>query len=148
MPGKHRGMTLIELMITLVIIAVLVSVAVPSYRQYVLRSHRVEATSALLSIAAKQEKFYLACNTYTENLTAAVDEESCADRGLGLPDGDGDVDDLQTENGWYTISVEANNLTFSLTADAIGSQAADGECAQFTLDQNGARSATKDKCWD
>jgi len=78
---KSRGFTLIELMIVLLVIAVLASIAVPTYRQYVLRSHRVEAKSALLNVAAEQEKFYLQRNRFA-NDSELVDAKS--DGGLGF----------------------------------------------------------------
>jgi type IV pilus assembly protein PilE len=61
---NSRGVTLIELMIVIIVVAVLASIAIPSYRQYVLRSHRTEAKAALMNVAAAQEKFYLQNNTY------------------------------------------------------------------------------------
>ena len=58
------GFTLIELMIVIVVVAVLAAIAMPSYRQYVLRTHRTEAKRTLLNVAVAQEKFYLQNNTY------------------------------------------------------------------------------------
>ena len=80
MKPKSAGMTLIELMIVVAIVALLASIAVPSYRQYVLRANRIEATTALLQLAAAQEKFYLQNNTYAGN--ALIDDAPPA--GLGL----------------------------------------------------------------
>ena len=55
---KARGFTLIELMIAVAIIAVLASIAVPSYTQYITRSKIQEATSALLAQKVKMEQFF------------------------------------------------------------------------------------------
>jgi len=141
---NDRGMTLIELMIVVVVVAILASIALPSYRQYVLRSHRVEAKSALLNVAAAQEKFYLQNNTYTENISDAPPD------GLGITDFDADTDGVQTENGWYTISIDegADAETFTVRAVAIGDQEADTDCAAYSLNATGLKTATKDKCWD
>ncbi len=92
MQTKNRGVTLIELVVVVAILALLASIAVPSYRQYVLRSNRAEAKAALLNVAAAQEKFYLQNNTYTNELTDAPPS------GLGLGD--------TTETGLYTIEVD------------------------------------------
>lgn len=131
-------MTLTELVMVLATIAVLASIAVPSYRSYVLRSHRVEAKTALLNLAAAQEKFYLSRNTYATNaqLTDAPPD------GLGLSS--------TTENGWYTIAIAngANAAGFSATATATGSQAEDSHCASFTINQQGVKSATNADCWN
>jgi type IV pilus assembly protein PilE len=141
---RMKGVTLIELMIVIVVVAILASIAVPSYRQYVLRSHRVEAKTALLNLAAAQEKFYLENNTYATNAELATAPPD----GLGLA--------ATTENGWYTIAIAngADATTFSATATAAGAQTADTDCATFTLTAQGVRSATKNGgavstvCWD
>jgi len=139
MKRTTRGFTLIELMITLVIVAILAGIAVPSYRNYVLRSHRIEATSALLKVAAAQEKFYLQNNTYTDNVGDVA--------GLGFSTTD-DTDNFVTDNGWYTITVtDAYNEGFTLTAEAEGDQANDTDCTDFTLESSGAKSASGDGCW-
>lgn len=149
-----RGVTLIELIVVMVVIGILAAIAVPSYRQYVVRSHRVEATSALLNIAASQEKFYLQCNRYTTNLTGPIDG-TCGTvgapgtRGLGLADFDTARAGVQTENGWYTLTVPtATAAAFTLSAAAVGAQLSDdGDCATFGLDSTGLKSATTGKCW-
>ncbi len=72
MRKKMRGVTLIELVVVVAIVALLATVALPSYRQFQLRSHRVEAKAALLNLAAAQEKFYLQNNTYTTDLAVCA----------------------------------------------------------------------------
>lgn len=59
------GFSLMELMITVAIIAILARIAYPSYQQYVLKSHRADAKTALLDLAARQERFFTLQNTYT-----------------------------------------------------------------------------------
>jgi type IV pilus assembly protein PilE len=139
MKERARGFTLIELMITLLIVAILAGIAVPSYRNYVLRSHRVEATAALLRVAAAQEKFYLQNNTYTDNVGDVA--------GLGFSTDD-DTDEFVTENGWYKVKVTAaDNEGFTLTADAEGDQVNDADCTSFGLESSGKKTASTDKCW-
>jgi len=131
---KMRGVTLIELVVVVAIVALLATIAIPSYRQFVLRSHRAEAKSALLNLAAAQEKFYLQNNTYTDALADAPPV------GLGLT--------ATTENGYYTIVIDdADTDSFTATATTAGGQADDDDCDTFTIDQAGARTATSASCW-
>jgi type IV pilus assembly protein PilE len=66
-----KGVTLVELMVVVVIVAILGAIAIPSYRNYVMRTNRTEATSALLRIQTQQEKAFLQFNQYATQLTGA-----------------------------------------------------------------------------
>ena len=135
-PAKQLGVTLIELMIVVVVVAVLASIAVPSYRAFVIRAHRTEAKSVLLSLAAAQEKFYLQNNRYADTAELTVAPPG----GLGLP--------ATTENGWYEIDiVDGDADGFEATATAVADQAQDSHCAEFSVNQAGVRDATNDDCW-
>lgn len=64
----QTGFTLIELMITVAIIAILASVAYPSYQQYVIRSNRSEMQQFLLDIANREEEYLLNNRIYATSL--------------------------------------------------------------------------------
>jgi type IV pilus assembly protein PilE len=125
-----RGVTLIELMTVLVVLAILASIAVPSYRQYLIRSQRTEATAALLRLSAAQEKFFLQNNQYTDDLGAPP-------AGLGI----GAV----TDNGRYDIAIAlgAGNTTYAATATpaAGGGQEDDPKCRVFGINEAGQKTA-------
>ena len=133
-----KGVTLIELMIVVVIVGILASIAVPSYRNYMLRAQRSDAMSALLRVAAAQEKFYLQNNTYADDDALADDPPA----GLGI---------AGTDNGWYDLVITSDDLTrrFTVTATPAsgGPQATDSHCATFSLTSTGAKSATNNDCW-
>lgn len=126
-----RGMSLIELMIVITIIAILASIAYPSYRRYVLRSDRVEATSALLRLNGAQEKFFLQQNRYAASAELSVAPPA----GLGIaPD---------SERERYAIAlVEGDALSYVARATAQGSQAEDTRCREFRIDESGRKTAT------
>jgi type IV pilus assembly protein PilE len=141
-----RGVTLMELMVVVVVVAILASVALPSYRRYLLRSQRSEAKIALLQLQTAEEKFYLQNNQYSANITAAPPA------GLGLPD--------ISETGKYQLGValaaDANgnaNQAYTATATPTpdGGQADDTLCNAFTLDERGTRGVsgteTVEHCW-
>ena len=145
-PARMRGVTLIELMIVVIIIGIIASIAIPSYRNYVLRAQRTDATTALLRIAAAQEKHYLQWNTYTNNLAAGPGDTPA---GLGIG--------TTTENGWYTLEVtQATPGIFRARAVAPSAspQFRDTDCRTFTIESTGARTALNasgtdntETCW-
>jgi len=73
MQRKQQGFTLIELMIVIAIIAILMSFAIPAYRDYTVRSKVGEGIQ--LASAAKQAvtETYMSSNTWpTNNATAGL----------------------------------------------------------------------------
>ena len=54
---KTHGFTLIELMITVVVVAIIAAIAVPSYQQYIERKDLAIARQEALRIAAELERF-------------------------------------------------------------------------------------------
>ena len=148
MSHREQGVTLIELVVAVVIVGILASIAVPSYRNYVLRANRTEGRAALLALATAQEKFYLQCNTYTTDLDpdAATD---CGTGNLRFPS--------TSERGYYTITVTAADATgWSAEAEPAGNspQGKDEKCQWFELTSTGTKSAknsadalNNSECW-
>ncbi|MBW8364968.1 MAG: type IV pilin protein [Rhizobium sp.] len=139
--ARERGVTLIEVMITVVIVAILAAIAYPSYTQYVLRSHRTAAKTALHDMASRQERFFTTNNVYGTTLAA-----------LGYPAG-ASVPVPDTSNHYYDLSINAvTATTYTLQAARAGSQLNDAECGTFTLDQLGNQgisggTGTAQTCW-
>lgn len=132
-PHRQRGVTLIELIVVVIIIGILASVAIPSYRAYVIRSNRSDAKDALLALATAQEKHYLQCNTYATAMDNATD---CAAGELNHPDA--------SKNGWYDLAVvngDATGFTITATAAAGGNQFQDTACRTFQVTDRGVRTA-------
>ena len=131
---RSRGVTLLELLTVIVVIGILASIAVPGYRQYLLRAQRSDATTALLRLASSQEKHMLQYGVYVT--TTANLPNTHALGGLGVP--------TTSERGYYALAVAPSATGYTATATAIvgAGQADDITCVVFTVDEGGTKSAT------
>jgi type IV pilus assembly protein PilE len=59
-----RGFTLIELMVTVAVVAILAAVALPSYSAYVMRGNVVDAVKGLSEMRLKLEQYFQDQRTY------------------------------------------------------------------------------------
>jgi type IV pilus assembly protein PilE len=72
----QAGFTLIEVMITVVIVAILATVAVPSYQDYLIRGRIPEATSRLASKQVQMEQWFQDNRTYVGGPGCTADAAS------------------------------------------------------------------------
>lgn len=138
------GITLLELMIVVAVVGILAAIAYPSYQDSVRKSNRAEAKALLADAAARQERHFSDCNSYTDVIVAPGGCTGCA-CGLGFTSTD-------SENGFYTLTAGAGPsgdlaTSFAMTATAQGRQAADAQCATFTINSLGQKTASGADCW-
>ena len=131
---KTSGFTLIEILITVAILAIVAAVAIPSYSSYVDRGKRAEARTALLDIAARQERYYSNNRQYADQLSKLR------------------MSGTKSENGYYTLSVTlpsgSNNQDFDATATPSGWT--DDKCGNLGIDETGAKTQSlgdRALCW-
>ncbi len=122
---KQTGFTLIELMVTVAVVAILAAIALPSYQQYIIRANRSAVQQFMLDVANRQEQFMLDARSYTATIGAG---------GLNMTP-------PAEVAGKYTVTVAAPAATpptFTITATPVagGPQAGDGN---LTLDNVGAK---------
>jgi type IV pilus assembly protein PilE len=142
MPSKHadklsgnpraRGFTLVELMITVVIIGIIAAIAYPGYRDYVRKARRTDAFQALAATASKQELFY------TKNLRYAT---SLSALGLTAPFSTTTADDYRLS---LVTAATAQQFTLSAVPTVSGRQATDS-CGTLTINYRGSK--TPANCW-
>lgn len=133
---NSRGFTLIELMVVVVILAILSSIAIPLYQQYVMKTRRVDAKTALVGLRMAQERMRANCNTYSQKLDAATDTCTPGDAANTTL-----TYSSSSAEGWYTLAVTgASNLGYvaTATADAGDKQGNDADCKKFILTVNAA----------
>jgi type IV pilus assembly protein PilE len=130
---KKNGFTLIELMVTVAVLAIIAAIAYPSYQEQMRKTYRSEAKAALMDAAAKAERHYTQFGNYGGTIPIPA----------------------TTENGYYSINLvagtSASPQTFTITATRAGAQAAD-KCGNFTIDQAQTKlvtgaSLSPEQCW-
>ncbi len=124
-------------MIVVAVIGILAAVALPSYRNYIVRAARVQAQTELLELASQQEKIFLNSNAYAISVTTAYNGTNGG--GLGRTSG-------QTKDGKYDLALVdgagaalgAGTQVFVLRATPVagGNQAGDGT---MTISESGRR---------
>ena len=141
---RPEGFTLIEILVTLVIIGILSAAALPAYQKHLQRSRRSDAQSQLSVIAQAQERFRSNNTSYAGTFTA-----------LGIT----------ASSPHYIITIDKLPLAkdyvggyeLHATPKAGGVQAGDSDCADmyismasgqmFYKDTNSSSTSAKSVCW-
>ncbi|WP_341918274.1 type IV pilin protein [Hydrocarboniphaga effusa] len=147
------GFTLIELMVTVVVVGILTMIAVPSYRSYVTRANRTVAKTALVDASSRLESYFIVHKSYTRTLSD-IQLQQYLSR-------DGSTADAST-NAIYQLSIEAMDssscaaksgavgTSYMVMAKPVGTQTSDSTCMNLCLTSTGIRLSsvgTAATCW-
>jgi type IV pilus assembly protein PilE len=146
MPSS-KGFTLVELMVTIVIGAILASIAIPGYTSQIRKSRRTEARMAVMDAAAREERFFATHNYYSQT-----------DADLGYGNDTAPVVAAPV-GSYYTLAVvckatpcDATGFTVTASPIPTGPQSKDTTCTSFTVDQTGLQTAipaaNSTICWN
>ena len=120
-----KGFTLLELMITVAVIAILAGIALPSYNDYVTRSKFVEATGNLGDLRVKMEQYYADNRRYSTDAAGGT---------CGILGGNAPAASDQRYFTYVCASTAPNGIgdqQFVLTANGVPAQGLGG--LQFTV---------------
>jgi type IV pilus assembly protein PilE len=120
-------------MITVVILSILATVALPMYLRQVRESRRTDARTALMDLAGREERYYATNNSYSSSASA-----------LGYPSFP-----VTVGSGYYQIAAptlpdpNATAPSFLITATPVAGKGQDQDttCASFTVESTGKQSA-------
>jgi len=138
--GRTAGFTVIELMITVAIIAILTAIAVPSYSSYITQSRAKGASADLVALSLVYENDFqktlvyptYASGTVIPALPSARTATQITDFGAWSP----------AEGGYYTYTVFSSSTTYTVTATAVPATV---NCT-LTLTAGNLRSAAGTAC--
>lgn len=136
---KQFGFSLIELMISVAIVAILAAVALPSYQEHVLNTWRATATGCLLELGQGMERRFATATPMSYAIGAA-------DWPLS-----GCTSDLADRYTFALPVVNGAGTTYTITAVPKGAQSGDSKCGTLGINNLGVRSETGSKdvayCW-
>lgn len=142
----QRGMTLIELMVVVAIVAIVFALAFPSYERYVVRTKRAVAQNALLQVADRQQQFFMDNKQFAANLT-----------NLGfnanpfVVDDEGSATVAADDNAVYSVTLSnVTQTTWTATAAPLhGQLSRDTDCGSLSITQAGTKASSGGgaNCW-
>lgn len=156
---SSQGFTLIELMVTVAIVGILASIALPSYSSYVARARRADARTQLTQAAQFMQRFYSANDSYSAD-RASNGVLTVMPSNLQRAPADGtavyQLNTAITTAGNYAVTVTATAYTLTM-APISGGPAENDTCGMLTLTSTGIRgcniggtactAAQRDSCW-
>ena len=124
-----RGFTLIELMVTVAILAVLAAIAIPAYNNYIATSRNTEGWNNLAAIKLAQEEYFLENNRYFPD-----------------PDGTAQTNDNSLDAYWEAAEGADRNFNYAVTTSNSGTgytATATGRGGTYTVPNSVSFSVTK-----
>lgn len=145
---SQKGFTLIELIITVLIVAVLARIAIPAYMESVRKAKRTQAQAAIIGLAQALERNFTNTNSYLlqPNGTNTIDATG---KPVIYPSA---VPPTGTAFYTLTVAIPAGGATFTIRATPVaGGQMATDKCGTFTYTESGAQAVTGTlplaSCW-
>jgi len=141
-----NGFTLVELAVVVLLVAILLTMILPSYQQQLRNTRRSLAGAALLEALMRQEQYFVEHKRFASGLMD-----------LGYPgepyamDAEGNALPEDAPDRIYLIHLATSDNAFTLLATPQLDQAADKLCGTLSLDSQGIKwtsgKGTVQQCW-
>jgi type IV pilus assembly protein PilE len=129
------GFTMVELMVVVVITAILASIAVPAYNNSIRKSRRTEAKTAIMDLAAREERYFATQNQYTTS------PASLAYGSGAWPISIGTYYSISSVTSSPATATTPGGYVLQVTPSAASPQLQDTSCQLFQVDQTGKQSS-------
>jgi type IV pilus assembly protein PilE len=129
--ARARGFTLIELMITVAIVALLGAIALPAYFDTIRKTRRSDAITAIAQAQQAQERYRANQTTYGTHFIVSSGNLT----GMGVSADTNAATTYTTSSGYYALTAPdtPTGTTYSVLATAQGTQASDTNCKYMKM---------------
>lgn len=146
------GFTLVELMVTVLVASILLTIAVSSYTRQTREARRTDAKTALLDLAQREERYFSTNAAYS---STPSDLGYSGSWPINVGSNYYQVTACVAATTSITVACTdaGKGANYLLTATPINTQTKDTQCATYTLDNTGSQavsgsaSSTPSSCW-
>ncbi len=155
--SQSRGMTLLELMVVVAVVGILATLAIPSYKDAILKGRRAEGRTALLELMQAQERYatqtncYLGFTTTTAGVSTATPDATCtATFNTSVPFKNFSGDNASKAFYWLSAS-PCDGMSIQMCVKVLATPKLDDpQVGTLWLTSTGSKSCTgadPTKCW-
>ncbi|MFA9216870.1 MAG: type IV pilin protein [Sphingomonadaceae bacterium] len=143
------GVTLLEVLVTLALIALLASQAYPAFSRHVIRLRRQEAQATLLRLMQQQERYFTQSNTYIEFSSSSTGEQARQFQWWSGTSKTGSAYEIEGKPCEGELIAQCVRLIATPGTANVDVHFRDADCGQLTLTSNGQRDASGPaaRCW-
>lgn len=135
--ARSRGFSLVELLVAMLVLAVLLGIAIPGYKDYMIRANKSAVKAVMLEVSSRQEQFLMTTGAYgtLAQLNYTVPSEVSTVFDINLTTGTNSGSTITALQGLPTFTITASGKAGTIQA---GHPAA-GATTQLSINQFGLK---------